>query len=278
VFDGDGRLLADPPGCHDWPARWAAQVHTFRPQLVVLNLAWPGIGDRPIAGQRLHPCDAAFDRYYEGEVATAIDTLSADGAIVMVTTDPYAGLPGIDGSRVDCLNRSYRAAAASRPAARVLDLASWLCDGTACRAAVGSTTLRPDGVHFEGDGAHISGRFVLRESFRLVGRPGVVPGAPRVLVVGDSTAFRFAAGFSRLQPSPFTLDQSTRIGCGVVPGLVDGALGDASACDDLFDEWRAAVGSARPDLITASGATSCASAARAGTTSSRRRSTASSRR
>ena len=73
----------------------------------------------------------------------------------MVTTVPYTDLPGADSSRVDCLNRAYRGAVASRPGSKVLDLASWLCDGSTCRGAHGPTTLREDGVHFAGAGATV---------------------------------------------------------------------------------------------------------------------------
>jgi peptidoglycan/LPS O-acetylase OafA/YrhL/lysophospholipase L1-like esterase len=251
VRDGSGRLLPDPDGCHDWPSRWAAELASFRPQVALLTLAWPGIGDRIVDGEARHPCDSVFDAYYQREVVAAIDTLHANGARVVVATTPYAALPGVDNARVDCLNATYRAAVAQRPGAEVLDLASWLCDGTACRTDSDGVDLRPDGVHFEGDGAVVAGRFALGEVLRLLGEPPADSSLPRLLLVGDSTAWRFGEGFAGVTAAPFVLEQSTVLGCGIVPGdIVHGSASiDGRPCDDVLDRWRAAAGSTQPAAV-----------------------------
>jgi peptidoglycan/LPS O-acetylase OafA/YrhL len=251
VTDGSGHLLADPPGCHDWPQRWRTEMATFRPQVAVLTLGWPGMGDRAIDGAARHPCDDGFDAYYRDQVVLAVDTLHADGARVIVTTTPYAHLDGVDDARVDCLNRAYRAAVATRPGAEILDLAAWLCDGHDCRTDANGVELRPDGVHFDGEGAKVAGRFVLGETMRLLGEPSDAATRPRLLLVGDSTAWRFGEGFSGVPSPPFALEQSTVLGCGVVPGdVADGRkVIDASVCADVVDRWRAAAGSTDPAAV-----------------------------
>ncbi len=156
-------FLADPEGCEEWPARWSADAEQFRPDVVLVLLGWPGIGDRDLDGARRHPCDPVFDAYYEDRLELAVESAGAGGGDVTLVTVPYP--VGDAGSalaveRVDCLNQSTTSVAA-RTGASVLDLAGWLCPTTECRREIDGQELRPDGVHFDGPGGEVVAGWIL---------------------------------------------------------------------------------------------------------------------
>ena len=163
---GEGKFLPDPDSCQDWPKRWRDELYAFNPDVSLLLIAWPGLGDRKVGGTWTHPCDPPFDRYYEREVKRAVQVLSTSGSEVVIATSPYLTLPveQVDAAaRVDCLNTIYRRVAKASGAG-VLPLGEWVCPkGKPCTLEDGSVTLRPDGIHFEGPGADIAARWVLPE-------------------------------------------------------------------------------------------------------------------
>ena len=158
----DGSFVADPDWCPGWDQRWAAEVAAFRPDVALLVLAWPGLGDRDIDGRWEGPCDDGYRRSYAGELERAASVLSATGARVLVATAPYFAAddppPGVD-RRVDCLNSLYRQAGAADGRA-VLDLFAFACPEGRCRDDVDGVPLRPDRLHFTGPGASAAGRWL----------------------------------------------------------------------------------------------------------------------
>ncbi|XXX75437.1 acyltransferase family protein [Sorangium sp. So ce134] len=150
--------------CGDWEARWRDDVARFRPDLVLLALAGPTRGDLDIDGQWLHPCQPAFDDQYRRAAATAIDVLGGDGAVVVIATTPYVDRNegyAQNRERTDCVNGAYEAAVAESPFAETVDLARFVCPSRECRTRVGGAVLRPDGTHFQGEGARIAVRWLL---------------------------------------------------------------------------------------------------------------------
>jgi peptidoglycan/LPS O-acetylase OafA/YrhL len=163
-LDGGG-YVPDPDWCSSWPDRWRAELAAFEPDIVLLVIAWPGLGDREVGGDWRHPCDQTFDGYYASEVRRALAILDATGADVVVADSPYLTLPVVQSDhaeRVDCLNRIYRDEAAAS-GARVLGLNEWLCNGVRCAIEKDGATLRPDGIHFRGAGADIAADWVIPE-------------------------------------------------------------------------------------------------------------------
>src|SRR5207253_7311044 len=109
-LDGGG-YVADPDWCGDWPTRWEAELDAFHPDVVLLVIGWPGLGDRMIQGEWHHPCDPVFDDYYASVVQRAVTLLGSTGARVVVADSPYLTLPVVQhdaAARVDCLNAVYR--------------------------------------------------------------------------------------------------------------------------------------------------------------------------
>lgn len=163
----DGVLLPDPEDCDDWPQRWTDDAAQFEPDISLIVLSWPGIGNRnltDIGGNgTAHPCDEDFDQHYTERVRLAIDSARSGGGRVVVATNPYYSGPGADGTfvqRVDCLNRVMTTTATSNNA-DILDLAAWTCPNGQCRLDVDGATLRPDGLHFDGEGGSIAAAWVL---------------------------------------------------------------------------------------------------------------------
>jgi hypothetical protein len=66
-----------------------------------------------------------------------------------------------DNRHVDCDNRTVRAAVASEPNARLLDLDAYVCPKGRCRPSIDGITLRADGVHFVGDSATLIAAWML---------------------------------------------------------------------------------------------------------------------
>lgn len=161
-----GGFVSDPDWCREWPTRWAAELDAFVPDVALLVIGWPGLGDRRINGEWRHPCDAEFDAHYRTVVRRALAVLGSTGAEVVIADSPYLALPVVQADharRVDCLNEVYRDQAAAA-GARVLPLNAWLCDDASrCLLESGGVTLRRDGIHFRDEGAVLAARWVLPE-------------------------------------------------------------------------------------------------------------------
>lgn len=164
----DGTILVETPVCHGWPERWTDAIAAFQPDVIILTVGWPGHTSRFIEGEWRQPCDPIFDRWYEGEVSTALEVLHRSGRTVAMTTVPYyrspKAPPGTD-EKTDCLNRLYRNLM-TRTDTKPIDLAGHICPAGACRSEQDGITLRPDGLHFDGPAGPLVGVWVLDEALR----------------------------------------------------------------------------------------------------------------
>jgi peptidoglycan/LPS O-acetylase OafA/YrhL len=162
-LDGGG-YLEDPSWCPGWPERWVAELSAFDPDLVLVVIGWPGLGDRRIDGEWRHPCDPVFDARYAEVVDHALGMLAAPGRRVVIADSPYLTLPVVQpdaATRVDCLNHVYERVADDEGAS-VLHIGEWLCrDQRRCTTEVDGVTLRPDGIHFRDRGADIAADWVI---------------------------------------------------------------------------------------------------------------------
>ena len=162
----EGKVVPDADWCGEWPVRWRAELDAFDPDVALLVIAWPGLGDRMIDGEWQHPCDGDFDAYYATEVRRAIDLLGSTGARVVVADAAYLALPvrqGDHAERVDCLNAVYHREVA-RAGVELLPVHDWICPGDGdCRIEIDGVTMRRDGLHFRDGGAVIAARWALAE-------------------------------------------------------------------------------------------------------------------
>jgi peptidoglycan/LPS O-acetylase OafA/YrhL len=162
-LDGGG-YLEDPSWCGDWPSRWRMELAAQHPDVALLVIGWPGLGDREVAGAWRHPCDPAFDAAYASDVGHALAILTAGARHVVLADSPYLALPVVQrdaARRVDCLNATYRREARVA-GATILPLREWLCASQArCTLEQDGVTLRPDGIHFRDAGADIAARWAM---------------------------------------------------------------------------------------------------------------------
>ncbi len=156
-FQRETRTLE--PRC-DWATTFPALIASHRPDVVVLSSGVWEVVDRRLVGDNRyrHIGEPDIDRYILGEFLAAIDTLGADGAHVIVLTQPHiesgldkgeSGLPESEPERIDRLNELLAEAVALRPGvATLVDMRAWVAGqpgGEMDRA------MRADGIHFQDD-------------------------------------------------------------------------------------------------------------------------------
>jgi hypothetical protein len=158
---------------------WIAAVERLRPDAVLLLEGWSGEGDKRLDGRWTHPCRADFDAAYAADLSELVTRFGASGTRTWLGVLPppsvadlsprYANNWGDTGDaelaelfreRVACLNRVRREVAADTGAGLV-DLEALVCPGGECRREIGGVTLRPDGVHFQREGARWAARHLL---------------------------------------------------------------------------------------------------------------------
>ena len=165
----DGSILPDPPGCEEWPQRWAADVRDVEPTVSLIFSVAPGGSSRWVEGRWRKDCDPVYDTAAQREYEDAIEILASGADPVAITTIGYVDSESDADGRypeVDCRNRTIEAAAAAS-GATVVDLAAWTCEYRGrCRTTVetrrGETVeLRPDGLHYTGPGGIVATRWIL---------------------------------------------------------------------------------------------------------------------
>ena len=166
-----GEVVKDPPGCRDWPNRWADHLTEVQPDAVLLFMVAPGGVERKVSGRWQTDCDPGYDRWYQKELETAFAVLAKKGARVSVATVAYYDStidPDASYRHTACKNQTIRAAAEAS-GAQVLDLAGWTCEDPGdCKRHVtlpdgSEQELRPDGMHYSGPGAPVPSEWLLRQ-------------------------------------------------------------------------------------------------------------------
>jgi hypothetical protein len=153
-FQGDQRFFEDR--C-DWGRTYPGLVAAHRPDVVVLSSGiWEVVDRQLVPGSPFRSIgEPDVDRFILGEFVAAIDALSADGAQVVVTTQPriasgldqgLVDLPESEPARIDRLNELLAAAVAARPGvASLVDLRSWVASQPGGEM---DPAMRSDGIHF----------------------------------------------------------------------------------------------------------------------------------
>jgi peptidoglycan/LPS O-acetylase OafA/YrhL len=161
-----GKELGPPEHCKDWHDAWPEAIREYRPDVAVVLLGPWEVCDRQLPGDPTwrHLGDPVLDDAYRRELLTAVDELSADGALVIWLThpaievrDPKTGAapatpyPESDPKRMARLDELIRELEKERPGkVRVLDLAAYL---KALPSGEMDARYRPDGTHLSGEGS-----------------------------------------------------------------------------------------------------------------------------
>ena len=175
-----GRVQPLPAQCARWPSMWRAGVARVRPDVALLVVGAWEVYDKRVGDRTLRVGTAEYERYLDGELRLAYDTLAQGSRrIAMLNVPCYrqrdAGLgPDAavrnDPARVTWLNQVLaRFVAARRHRMTLLDLRGLLCPGGRQVDRLDGRLLRDDGVHFSPDGADLVWRWLGPQLRRLAG-------------------------------------------------------------------------------------------------------------
>jgi len=136
------------PACDAWPTTYAGVLAKSKPDLALMLVGPWDATDRKLDGdgQWRSFGDPVYDEFFKGEMLTAVDLLSSQGAtVVWLTSPPVNNHP----ERTDRLNAMIKALPAERPGkVVVVDLAANLA------ARPDAASMRPDGIHLSPDASH----------------------------------------------------------------------------------------------------------------------------
>jgi len=149
----------------------------MRPQLALFLEGDTGVGERKIENQWLHPCQPDFDRRLENGLIYLVRRFAALGTSSVLVTSAVPNLretvlnrfPEVMSAeemkqfareRTHCLNRTRREAA-RRTGAHLIEIEELVCPDGECRTSIGDVVLRPDGVHFSGQGANLAATWLV---------------------------------------------------------------------------------------------------------------------
>jgi len=164
----EGNVRTDVADCSAGGG-YRRDVERFTPDLsMVLFGEFPNEAVE-LGGRWRMACEPAYLDALRREVEDLVDDLSARGAPVVLVTAPGSSLswvvervkPGMD-ERVACTNQVLADIAQARAGVEVVDLASFVCPpGHECQTHIDGVDLRPDGRHFEGDGARLVNEWLM---------------------------------------------------------------------------------------------------------------------
>lgn len=169
--------------------RWLQAAARRRPKAVIVFEGWTGEGQKRISNEWREPCEPAFDDAYRRDLTDLVERLSAHTEqVVLLSAAPpqmqdlpsrfsrlWGGMPPAElgerfRERVGCQN-AVRSRVAREQSTSWLDLETAVCpEPGACRRFDGDVHLRPDGMHFEDEGARWAARWIL-DRIQLPARP-----------------------------------------------------------------------------------------------------------
>jgi photosystem II stability/assembly factor-like uncharacterized protein len=166
TYDSVAPACNGQPGVPQWPDYWAQYVSQLRPQITVLLAGYWEVCDRMFDGSWSNILEPRYQSYIKGELETAVRTLSADGARVVLLTSPYfdtGNFPEDEPRRVDIYNALVRQVASEYPSiATVIDLNAFVDPGGSFASTVDGVTVRQsDGEHFSTAGSTLVMRWLL---------------------------------------------------------------------------------------------------------------------
>lgn len=158
--------LSNQPHDGDCDARWEKDAAILRPDVALVILGGGHFAPVEIDGTWQRPCEAGWTKAYSAELEEEIRKMVPHVGSVWLTRVPYPlkhwQTPERD-AHIDCFNRMLEDIAAKIPGVRMLDLAKYVCpSGSAsCAKESAGHPIRPDGLHFAGDGAKETATWVL---------------------------------------------------------------------------------------------------------------------
>jgi peptidoglycan/LPS O-acetylase OafA/YrhL len=182
--------------CLDWEHDWRRTVELWDPAVSVLQIGAWEIFDREIDGEWVTFGTPEYDEVLVPVLQRAVDSLSSQGApVVVLTTPPFERDDGVttdwtqnDTARTDHFNELLRDLAAANPdTVRLIDLGGYLCPNNECRDQIDGVELRPDGLHFGDAGARLVASWLAPQLRDAIGSMTSVPAGGSASRSGDDS-------------------------------------------------------------------------------------------
>ncbi len=143
---------------------WRGVVEETKPDAVIVFFGGAFLHGIDAEGRWRQACHRAWDARFEAAVEKRLAGLSNAATHAWIVTvpnplGPYDSAPWRE--KVSCINQSIRTAAAAVPEISVLDFAERLCPHGECEREHAGFTIRPDGVHYDIEGAREISQWVL---------------------------------------------------------------------------------------------------------------------
>jgi peptidoglycan/LPS O-acetylase OafA/YrhL len=159
-----GTLQKEWPACTTALDSWSVHLDVVDPDVVVLIEGKATDLEVEIDGEWHDACDPAYRDWYLETYTAALRILTSTGLPVVVATTPYNNAPFQDHpvATTDCRNAVVARAVDAVPGTGLVDLGGWICgDDGKCVTEKDGVELRHDGVHFSGDGAVYTARWLV---------------------------------------------------------------------------------------------------------------------
>jgi peptidoglycan/LPS O-acetylase OafA/YrhL len=150
----------------DCDIAWEKDAETLHPDIALVVLGGGHFAPAEVDGRWQRPCENGWTRVYAEELEKDLRALKPRVGQLWVTRIPY-GLgvwqrPERD-KHIDCFNRMIADVTSHVGDIRILDLGKHLCPSgrSSCATKSDGFPIRPDGLHFAGDGAKETANWVL---------------------------------------------------------------------------------------------------------------------
>jgi len=167
------------PKCTTWPTRWREKAAQFHADVGLLVVGGWEVFDRQVDGRVLRAGTPEYERYLDGELQLAYDTLAPSSRHVAVLNVPCYHQPetGLDKSLAETRNDPARGAwlnqvlgrfvAAHADRAVLIDIKRFLCPNGSYVDTMQGVKVRYDGVHFSKEGTRLAWRWLGPQLRRL---------------------------------------------------------------------------------------------------------------
>jgi peptidoglycan/LPS O-acetylase OafA/YrhL/lysophospholipase L1-like esterase len=162
----DAHAEGQPLDCH---ASWAADAAELKPDVSVVMLGGNTKNDIFKDGEWLPPCSPGWNASLKATMAQGLKDLQKNSKHVVLVNNPYYfSFNKAEGKAwVDCTNSVYNEVLKENPKIEMVDLNTWLCpegiDGQCRQDSDQGDRLRPDGLHFKGEGGKVPAQWVLSQ-------------------------------------------------------------------------------------------------------------------
>lgn len=167
--------------CNNWEQHWRSVLDAHQPDVTVMMVGAWEILDRIIDGRHFVVGAPDYDAYIDSQLTLGFEIATQGNRPLALLTSPCyreaeASLGGLDSDRNDPLRRKWFNELAAKVASRygdlikVIDLGMYLCPEVTYTAEVNGFTPRPDGVHFDAQGAQMVWRWLAPQISELAAR------------------------------------------------------------------------------------------------------------